>query len=74
MFPALFLFCVMAILLASVLGFVLGTTKWKRMNQKTSFHTLEMETDLYLLQAESRTGFATASLGTEVPYHYIGDC
>lgn len=61
MFPDLFLFCVMAVLLTGVLGFVLGPTKWKCVNQKASFRTLEMETDLYLLQAESRVGFATAS-------------
>lgn len=51
----------MAVLLTGVLGFVLGPTKWKCVTQKASFRTLEMETDLYLLQAESRVGFATAS-------------
>jgi len=62
----------MAVLLASVLGFVLVTTRWKSVNQKASFHTSEKETDFYLLQAESRVGFATASLGTGMlPHLYM---
>lgn len=74
MFPGLFLFCIMAVLLGSVLRFVLGTTKCKSVNQKASFHTLEMETNLYLWQAESRAGFATASLGADRLPHCRGDC
>lgn len=74
MFLGLFLFSIMAMLLGSVLRFVLGTTQWKSVNQKPSFPTLEMETNLYLWQAESRVGFATASLGTDRLPHCRGDC